>query len=86
MGTQILIQMKELVVPKNRPTLYAVVRENQETLTGLGHYTFSALIGTYVTLSRAEEVAAASHQAFIDIGADPSWTNFTVHPVTFYDE
>lgn len=71
-------------MPKNRSTLYTVVRENLDQVQGC--YKYSALVGTYITFRRAEEIAAVSHQAFIDSGADPSWFQFSVHPVTFYDE
>jgi hypothetical protein len=72
-------------MPKHRGTVYTVVREEwKEDMEGA--YVFSALIGTYTTLMRAEEVKGASAQALRDAGADYDDYQFTVHPVTFYDE
>lgn len=75
-------------MPKNRSTLYTVVREELRESRGRSDnaYSISAIVGTFVTLRRAEEVAAGGHQTFIDAGADEDQFIFTVHPTTFYDE
>lgn len=68
--------------------MYAVVRESFDALNAWchGYWVFSAIIGTYATLTRAEEVAGASKQALLDNGVDEDDFRFTVKPVTYYDE
>lgn len=74
-------------LPRHRSTCYTVVRE---FFLGIGEpvWTFSGLVGTYVSLNRAEEVAAATIQHYIDAGMDVANAEYrcTVKPSTFYDE
>jgi hypothetical protein len=79
-------------MPRNRSTLYTVVRERHyligdDTYEDLEDaWAFDALVGTYITVTRAEEIAGASMQEFIDKGFTNTDFRFTVKPVTFYDE
>lgn len=82
-------------LPKHRSTCYTVVREKCDKVEVPGAYdeyygswSFDALVGTYVTIMRAEEVAAATIQHYIDAGMDEANPEYrcTVKPVTFYDE
>lgn len=72
-------------MPKHRSTLYTVVRE--VFFMGDGAWVFSALVGIYSTLIRAEEMAGSSMQALNDVNPHAeSYYRFTVVPTTFYDE
>lgn len=71
-------------MPKHRGTVYAVVREDFE-MRG-DHYVFGCIIGVYHTLMRAEEVAGASKQQFIDAGMTHDEYIFSVKATTWYDE
>lgn len=73
---------------KHRSSVYTVVREMDDNYCGEGEavYVFSALIGTYATLQRAEEVMGSSAQAFRDAGAADGVYKFSTQITTFYDE
>jgi hypothetical protein len=78
-------------MPKHRGTVFTVVRENriiENIATGtLETWVFGGIVGTYASIHRADEVAAASHQhvrdQFPGIADD---FRFTVKPSTWYDE
>jgi hypothetical protein len=74
-------------MPKHRSSVYTVVREEQVTVPHeYEGYRFSAIIGTYTTHMRAEEVVGASAQVLLDAGAEPDEYRFSVMASTFYDE
>jgi hypothetical protein len=82
-------------MPKHRSTCYTVVRERYVYVGGdeafgdqVYTWVFDALVGTYVTITRAEEVAAATIQHYIDAGMDESSPEYrcSVKPSTFYEE
>lgn len=80
-------------MPKHRSTVYTVVREKVDEWEGSfgdteSAWVFDALIGTYVTISRAEEIAAATIQHYVDAGMNEGSPEYrcTVKPSTFYDE
>lgn len=72
---------------KHRSSVFTVVREAwKEHLRTDGHFTFDAIIGTYFSLTRAEEVAGAAKQSFKDAGVPDGLYRFSVAINTYYDE
>lgn len=49
-------------------------------------YQFSAIIGVYLSLQRADEVAASAAQVLREAGASDSDYRFSVKVTTYYDE
>lgn len=70
-------------MPKHRQAGFAVVREVLDN-----GWNFNGIVGVYQSIQRAEEVAAATIQKYIDIGMDPDYPEYrcTVHPTNYYDE
>lgn len=68
---------------KHRGTVYAVVREHYD---GDEAWIFSGIVGVYVTLQRAEEIADSSMQVLRENGFTENHVRFAVRPVTYYDE
>lgn len=81
-----------LNVPKHRQTVFTVIREELvggeiEQFEGEDEgYTFSAAIGTYHSLNRAEEVVGLSAQALRDAGVPDGLYRFSLKVNTYYDE
>lgn len=75
-------------MPKHRGTVYTVIRERRVwPRPGIVNvYEFSAVVGTYATVMRAEEVAGAMLQGIIDGGALPGEFIFSVKASTWYSE
>jgi hypothetical protein len=79
-------------MPKNRSTVYTVVREariKENVKTGtMETWVLQTIPGVFLTLQRAEEVRDSYRQAMIDAGmpAVDSPYRFSVIPATFYDE
>lgn len=75
-------------MPRNRSTVYNVVREEKQWEHKNESWAFGAITGTYATIQRAEEVAGASLQALVDRFGDQARRDFryTVKPSTWYDE
>lgn len=75
---------------KHRGSVFTVVRERfvwrGPIQDAQNWYEFSAVIGTYLSLQRAEEVVGASQQAFRDAGVGDDEYRFTVKVNTYYDE
>lgn len=69
---------------KHRSSVFTVVREVLDDDTG--GYTFSAVVGVYLTLQRAEEVSAGCLQTFLDAGVPKDRYWFNVEATTYYDE
>lgn len=74
-------------MPKHRSNVFTVVRERQYGVTVDEDkvYELSAIIGTYATLMRAEEVAGAAQQVFKEGGGEDEY-KFSVRINTWYDE
>jgi hypothetical protein len=72
-------------MPKHRQAGFAVVRE---CLDPDKVWKFSGLIGVYFSTDRADEVAAATIQKYLDAGMSPDdpECRCTVHPTNYYDE
>lgn len=73
---------------KHRGSVYTVIREqfygmtvNEEKI-----YIFSAVVGTYATLDRAEEIVGISVQFFRDAGVPDGVHRFSTQINTYYDE
>lgn len=75
-------------MPKHRQSVFTVIREVciEEGNEGEAEYKFSAAIGTYQSLNRAEEVVGLSAQAFRDAGVPDGVYRFNVQVNTYYDE
>jgi hypothetical protein len=78
-------------VAKHRGSVFTVVREEKNWYEGAydeaqAKYVFSSVIGTYLSLERAEEVVGASQQAFRDAGVSDDNYRFSVKVNTYYDE
>lgn len=75
-------------MPKHRSSVYTVVREKwQEIVPKVeGEYIFDGIVGTYLTPQRADEIAAASTQQFLDAGMVDDEYHFSVSVSTYYDE
>lgn len=71
-------------MPKHRSTCFTVVREEYEP--HVHYWFFSAVIGTYQSLNRAEEVVGVSAQAFRDAGVPDGVYRFSVKVNNYYDE
>lgn len=75
---------------KHRSNVFTVVREECTDEIGdyylTPSYTFSTVIGTYLTLQRAEEIAATAAQVFKDAGLLDYEYRFSVRINTYYDE
>jgi hypothetical protein len=76
---------------KHRSSVFTVVREEyKEPSVDLPvlyrSWQFSAIVGTYLSLQRAEEVAGASAQAFADAGVPTGTYRFSTLINTYYDE
>lgn len=73
-------------MPKNRQTLFAVVRTQFEET---GHGTYErlnpVLCGVYHSMDRAEEIQGKHEQEMKDKGFD-EFFYFEVQTVTYYDE
>jgi hypothetical protein len=80
-------------MPKHRSTVYTVVREKLEITEGsygdfAGDWQLDGLVGTYASLTRADEIAAKTIQEYLDRGMDKDDPEYrcTVKPSTWYDE
>jgi hypothetical protein len=79
-------------MPKHRSTVYTVVREKAHTVKAAQYvafqapWEFSCIVGTYATISRAEEVAGACMQGMRDEGFTDDEFRFSVKASTWYDE
>jgi hypothetical protein len=89
-------------MPKHRSTVYTVVREKsyiphdenrrfanvEDLIKDLEreYWEFSAIIGTYATINRAEEVMGACAQGMRDEGFTDEEFRFSVKASTWYDE
>ena len=69
---------------KHRYSVYTVIRERKNMHRDV--YEFDAVIGTYATHMRADEVSAAMAQGILDGGALPGEFKFSVKVSTWYDE
>jgi hypothetical protein len=76
-------------MPKHRQAGFAVVREIAVEYTDV-HTTwaFHGIIGVYLSTQRAEEVASAAIQKYLDRGMDPEFPEFRckINPTNWYDE
>jgi hypothetical protein len=72
-------------VAKHRSSVFAVVRERDFGFLEEA-FEFEAIIGAYLTLARAEEVAEASLQEMKDKGMQDGEFKFYVAATTYYDE
>lgn len=70
-------------MPKHRQAGFAVVREVVDN-----GWNYNGIVGVYQSVQRAEEVAAATIQRYIDLGMDPEYPEYrcTVNPTNWYDE
>jgi hypothetical protein len=78
-------------MPKHRASVYTVVREKADVWEGSlfdteTSWVLNGIIGTYVTLRRAEEVMGAAAQSFRDAGVADDEYRFSVQVNTYYDE
>lgn len=82
-------------LPKHRSPGFAVVRERMESWCENAERDewvtisrFDGVIGVYFTLQRAEEVAAATIQKYVDLGMDPNDPEYrcSVNSTNWYDE
>lgn len=72
---------------KHRYNCFTVVREEfVEVPHEYEGWKFSAIVGTYQSLNRAEEVVGVSAQAFRDAGVADGMYQFNVKVNTYYDE
>lgn len=75
---------------RHRSSVFTVVREEVDYYEHKGEtvklYLFSAIIGTYLTLQRAEEIAGKSAQEFKDAGVPDGVYRFSTQIGTYYEE
>lgn len=70
-------------MPVHRSSAFVVVREEWEPI--VKYWYFSAIVGVYHSIQRAEEIAGSSAQALRDAGAPLGYYRFTVKASTYYD-
>lgn len=76
-------------MPKHRQAGYAVIREMAVKIDGREpRWVYNGLVGVYLSLQRAEEVAATTVQIYLDMGMDPENPDYrcTPNPTNWYDE
>jgi hypothetical protein len=75
-------------MPKHRQAGFAVVRLQWGGDTGSPDLLFNGIIGVYHSVQRAEEVAAAAIQRYVDLGMDPNNPEYVcqINPTNWYDE
>jgi hypothetical protein len=71
-------------MPKHRGSIYVVMRESYDD--HIEAWVEPAIIGTYATIMRAEEVAGIFQQAMVDAGYPYDGFRFSVKVTTYYDE
>jgi hypothetical protein len=72
-------------MPKHRQAGFAVVREKENYDC---HWEFDGIVGVYLSVQRAEEVAAATIQKYLDLGMSPDDPEYRckINPTNWYDE
>lgn len=73
-------------MPKHRSPGFAVVREFNHQCKS--PWMFHGIVGVYQTHHRADEVASATIQKYLDLGMNPGMPEYrcSVVPTNWYDE
>lgn len=74
-------------MPVHRSSAFVVVREERSDSTDTtSDFIFSAIVGVYQSIQRADEIVGASAQALKEAGAPDDVFRFTVRASNYYDE